>query len=89
VASSTRKRLVVRIRWPFCGVFWLLRRRIKGFYVYSNAFYIYSQRELPRSAAFLSGRKAGIRSGFLHSIPIVMPHPILRILWSLVAPQRD
>ncbi len=43
-----------------CGVFWLLRRRIKGFYVYSNAFYIYSQRELPRSAAFFSGRpKAG------------------------------
>src|SRR6059036_690423 len=29
--DKRNKRLVVRIRWPFCGVFWLLRRRIKRF----------------------------------------------------------
>src|SRR6058998_4450609 len=42
--DKRNKRLVVRIRWPFCGVFWLLRRRLKRF-MFTRTRFIFTRSE--------------------------------------------
>src|SRR5437867_3045287 len=65
--DKRNKRLVVRIRWPFCGVFWLLRRRLKRFMFTRTRFIFTRSESCPGLPHFFREGRAW-RNGTTHAI---------------------